>query len=325
MSDAGPPVQHPGEPPVPQQPQYAEPQYYAEEPQYAEQPPAAGEPQYYAEEPQYAEPQYAEEQPYYEQQPEYAEEPQYAEQPAAPRKRGMFADPLVRAMAMLAIGIVIVMLVGVVGVLQAGLIDPTGPRSLSEKELLVTGQAVRQGGATALMWANYVSALIENGRLSEAESAIKDGRASVNDTATADFSVAEARLYIARKEYKQAIAVANKGQKQITDVYNKGVAAGGQTEMLTKAAGISDNWFVLALIKADAYKATSNWTKVIAELDTYIKKYPDASDILVDRGNAKIKIKDTAGAAADFRLALKYIPDDKEALAGLKSIGASSK
>jgi len=78
-------------------------------------------------------------------------------------------------------------------------------------------------------------------------------------------------------------------------------------------------------LKADSYEGLGDWEKVIAELDSYLKEYPRASDILIDRGNAKIQMKDIAGAEKDFREALRFVPDDKEALDGLKKIGASAK
>ena len=58
-------------------------------------------------------------------------------------------------------------------------------------------------------------------------------------------------------------------------------------------------------------------------MDAYIAENPQAADILVDRGEAKIELKDNAGAEADFRAALKFVPDDKRAIAGLAKIGAT--
>ena len=57
--------------------------------------------------------------------------------------------------------------------------------------------------------------------------------------------------------------------------------------------------------------------------DLYLNAHRTASDILIDRGNAKIQLKDKKGAEADFRAALKYVPYDEQAKAGLKKIGAA--
>ena len=53
------------------------------------------------------------------------------------------------------------------------------------------------------------------------------------------------------------------------------------------------------------------------------KMQPTDSDVLVTRAAAKVKVGDKKGAAADYRAALKYIPDYQPALDGLKQIGAS--
>ena len=44
---------------------------------------------------------------------------------------------------------------------------------------------------------------------------------------------------------------------------------------------------------------------------------------LVTRASAKVQLGDKKGAAADYRAALKYIPDYQPALDGLKQIGAA--
>ena len=216
-------------------------------------------------------------------------------------------------------------LIVVVGVLLSGVTSPSGPRTLAENELSVSGDAVRKGSKDPAVWGAYIAALIENRRYSQAQNIIKEARASIDDSATAEFDVAEVRLLNARKDYKQAIPVADKGQKRIEKWQAATIAAGGLKANRAKLSGLHDNWYILSLLKADAYRAMGDWSKAIAEMDAYIVRQPGAADILVDRGNAKIQIKDTAGAEADFKQALKFVPDDKEALAGLAKIGATNK
>jgi hypothetical protein len=50
---------------------------------------------------------------------------------------------------------------------------------------------------------------------------------------------------------------------------------------------------------------------------------PTASDVFVDRGYAKIELKDNAGAEKDFRTALRFVPYDQQAKDGLKKIGVA--
>ncbi len=107
--------------------------------------------------------------------------------------------------------------------------------------------------------------------------------------------MAEVRLLNAQKDYKQSIAVADKAQKDQDAAYKRELDAGGQTALTAKHDGLHENWFILALLKADAYKGLGDWTKAVKELDAYIAENPQAADILIDRGNAKIELKDNAG------------------------------
>lgn len=239
--------------------------------------------------------------------------------------RGMFQDPVVRNMSLAAMALIILFLALVMGVVLSGVTAPSGPRTLSENELNVAAAAVHKGKAGAATWGTYIAALIADGQYSLAQSTITDAKASVNDSATAEFSLAEARLHFAQKQYQQSIAIANKGQKQIEVAQKAIIAGGGDKAKRAKLDGLSENWYTMALLKADDYTALRDWAQAIKELDVYIAANPGASDILIDRGNAKIEVKDIVGAKADFREALRFIPNDPEALKGLDRIGAAHK
>ena len=69
---------------------------------------------------------------------------------AVPKKKpGMMADPVVRKMVLMVFALVIMFLVVVIGVALSGVTSPTGPRTLVENELAVSGAAVRSGKADA--------------------------------------------------------------------------------------------------------------------------------------------------------------------------------
>ena len=243
---------------------------------------------------------------------------------AAKMKPRMMQDPIVRRLIYVAVGLIVASLVMVLGVILSGVTAPTGPRTLVENELAVAGEAVRSGKASATQWGDYITALVANGRYGQAQGVLDDAKSSIDDSATAVLAVAEVRLLNAQEDYKASIAVANKAQKDADAAYKRALGAGGQKALTAKLDGLPEEWFVLALLKADAYKALGDWKMVLKELDVYITEYPQAADILIDRGNAKVELKDNAGAEKDFRKALRFVPDDKEALAGLKKIGADA-
>jgi len=243
---------------------------------------------------------------------------------AAPARRpSMFDDPVVRWMGGAAIAIVVLVLATVLGVLAMGVISPTGPRSLTEKELAVAGAAVAAGSKNPAEWGDYIAALIANEQYFRAERAIAEGRRSVDDSATADFDLAEARLLAARKRNPQAIKVLDKAMKQMEAAHKKALKAGGTAAMTARVEGLPDNHDEAVLLKAYILVDMEQYAKAVKQFDVYLKQYPRAADILIDRANAKAQSKDLKGAEKDFRAALRYVPDDEEALAGLKKIGAS--
>jgi tetratricopeptide (TPR) repeat protein len=249
------------------------------------------------------------------------EQPLPAAPAASPKRRSMFDDPVVRGMAWVFGALVVLFLATIVGAFVSGVTSATGPRTVGEREVAVSGQAVREGSTDPAVWGQYISALVGNGEFSQAKRVIEEGRASVDDSRTAEFTLAEARLLSAQEKYKQAIAAAEKARKQMDTVHKKLIAGKGIAAMEARNEGLPENYYTAVLIEAYAYRDMKQWKNAIKQYDVYIKRYEGSSDILVDRGNAKIEAKDKAGAEADFRQALRFIPDDEEALAGLEKIG----
>jgi len=241
-----------------------------------------------------------------------------------PTRRGIFRDPAVRTMTYIAVGLVAVFVATVVGALVTGVIASTGPRTRAEKEVAVSGAAVLQGSKDPAVWGDYISALIASGQYSRANEVLVQGKASVDDSKTAEFTLGEARLASAQGDFKQAIKLADAAMKRLETVHKAELGSGGLRAKSAAISGLHANYYAATLVKAYAYRDMSSWADAIKQFDVYITHDPGAADILVDRANAKVKAGDEAGAEQDFRSALKYVPDDTEALAGLKSIGAAS-
>ncbi len=229
-----------------------------------------------------------------------------------PRKWAFLADPVVRAMLYAALGLTILFLATVVGVLATGLMAPTGPRSVAERELLEASARLNAAQATGETWAPYIQALVATGDLSGARLALSQARASVDTTVPlSDLDLAEARLLSARKDYGEAVSFADKAMK--------GYKASAPPDSLSYGADY-DN---AALVKAYALVELGRLKEAVAAFDIYIDENPTASDVLIDRGNAKARLNDKVGAERDFREALRFVPYDEEAKAGLKRIGVT--
>jgi len=237
----------------------------------------------------------------------------------------MLRDPVVRAMVYVALGLVILFLAMVVSGLVTGVgTKPNGPRTAAERDLIVAAATVNSGGSTGAQWAPYVNALLASGDLRKARLTLDAARASVQATATApELELAEARLEFAQKRYVQAARQAEKAMKGFEARQKARLAAGGKVATRAKELGIEADYDAAALVKAYSFVELRRWKDALAMFDLYISRTPTAADVLIDRGNAKASLKDNAGAEKDFRKALRFVPDDQEAKAGLKRIGAA--
>jgi tetratricopeptide (TPR) repeat protein len=242
--------------------------------------------------------------------------------PARP-KSGMFNDPVVMRMAYIAAGLVILFLAMVMGALTTGVIAPSGPRTAAERNLLMASEGISRG-AKGEAYAPYISALVATGDISQARLTLVQARASITGTMPVmALDLAEARILTAEKRYSEAAAMADKAMKGYQTRHDKAMAKGGAEAQKAAAAGLGTNYYDSVLVKAYALVNMRRYKEAVAAFDIYITKIPTASDILIDRGNAKADMNDKAGAEKDFRQALKYVPYDTEAKAGLKRIGAA--
>jgi hypothetical protein len=73
---------------------------------------------------------------------------------------------------------------------------------------------------------------------------------------------------------------------------------------------------------AKAYEGTGKFSDALKSYDEYLKNNAIDTDARIARANIKLKLGDTAGAQADFKATLTYIPGDQRAMDGLKKIGA---
>jgi len=250
-------------------------------------------------------------------------EPQVASSAVtAPRRVGMFEDPVVRKMTYAALGLVILFLATVAGALVTGEFSSNGPRTAAERQLLMAAALAKAPGAKGEAWAPYVDALVATGDLRGARIALDRGRASVVSTLTPALDLAEARLLRAQKRYDRAAEMADKAMKGYAAQRAARIEAAG-TEVTPEQMLFVEDYYNAALVKAYAYVGLRRWKDAVGMFDLYIAKHSTAADILIDRGNAKIAMKDNAGAEKDFREALRFVPYDKEAKAGLKRIGAA--
>lgn len=245
------------------------------------------------------------------------------ETPTLPRTRtvSIFDDPVVRRMAVASVIVTLLGLVTVLSVLLTGVAQNTGPRTMAESRVLVGRAEVSSGTTDTAVWGEYISALVEAGQYATARRVIADGRASLEDSRSAEFDLAEARLARAQGRFEEAIKIADEAQRIMQENLEERIDAGGRIARLAKADGIHGNYHAATLIKADSYTELKKWDEAIKEFDAYISVYRAASDILIDRATAKAGKGDKKGAEADIRESMRFYPDNPEAQEALKRIG----
>jgi tetratricopeptide (TPR) repeat protein len=240
---------------------------------------------------------------------------------AEPRRKG---DPVVRWLTLAIIIVVIFWLVSMLSAMMFGVImPPKTPRTAAERDLSVLTAEVDTGRASTQTYARYIGALIRAGQLSKAQSAL-DQSMKVAKTDKSYLLAEQTQLLLVRKDYKGTASAADKAmaeaEKELKAFMDNNVK---NNRRATAGAVMPTSYSTAALAKASALVASEDFAGAIKAFDAALAQDPSGSDVLVARAHAKAKVGDKNGAEADYRAALKYIPDYKPALDGLKQIGAA--
>lgn len=239
-----------------------------------------------------------------------------------PRPQGG-GDPVIRWVTFAIFAVIIIWLAAVVSALMFGVLRPTGaPRTSTERDLDYYSSLTQTGKATMQQYGQYIETLIRAGQLSRAQDELN--RAVSQAKKDKSYLYAEqASLDYAHKNYQNAAEAADKAmteaQKELKAFEDANVAANRRKEA---GAVMPQSFSDAALIKANSLVASKDSKDAVKAFDAYLKLNSTDSDVLVARGSAKADSGDKAGAEADFRMALKFIPDYQPALNGLKKIGA---
>lgn len=235
------------------------------------------------------------------------------------RRVPMFKDPLVRTMAWVVGGLVILYLVTIVSALVLGVLGNTTPRTRVERDERIFEKAITENPQDIVYWAKYIDSLMETKQWTAAQDAIDRAIEVVDQKQSQEISTAQVQLYIATNRNKEAIEEANAVRASLKQYYDEALKDDNSDE--AKGADIHENYWNLLLIKAEAYVALKDVDKALEALDEYLAEKPAAADVLIRRGDLRAEQGDKEGAEKDFRAALVFIPNDAAALEGLKKIG----
>lgn len=241
------------------------------------------------------------------------------------RKPGLLADPVVRTLTFVSLGILALWLSGIASALIFGLLSPTpqAPRTAVERALRVYEQQIRDGATDPELWANYIGTLTSVGQYNQAQRAIDRALESAQGKRS-PILLRQALLHFERGRFEEAIEVADETMAEAEreqDAENQAL----QARNIQPVAELPVAYSRAMLLKADSYTATGDRDSAIAIYDEYLEDNPTAANIFVLRGDLRAQKGDTAGAEEDYRAALQFIPDYEDALAGLERIGVDGR
>ena len=205
--------------------------------------------------------------------------------------------------------------------LVQGIFTPAAPRTALEKNLDYYSQITMQQPRDTSLWHGYIEALIQDGQYDKAQTIIDQATKAIDQKSTQDILAGQVELYFATKNYDKAISTADLVRKNLRAYYDAAKKKQGSPEQLGQE--ISDNYGGVLLIKAEALIKLNRLKEAEAAFTEYMKGDPSAADVQIRRGVLRLQMGDKAGAKSDFEAALKFLPGDPTATAGLKQIGAS--
>jgi len=245
---------------------------------------------------------------------------QESKKPKRPKKKSMFRDPVVRGLALVAAGLVVLYLVLIVSAMMTGVLGTTEPRTKLERDLQYYEQMAMRTPTNVNVWASYIGALIDSRQYGKAQDVIDQASKAIDQKPTQGILMTQARLYFATKQYKKAMTVCDEVRKKLKTYNALAKKQKGSPESMGRE--IDFNYWNALLLKGESLALLNRKAEAVKCFDEYLKANTADADVFDRRGSLKLELGDKKGAKADFEYVLKYLPGDKVATEGLKKIGA---
>jgi tetratricopeptide (TPR) repeat protein len=189
------------------------------------------------------------------------------------------------------------------------------PRTAVERDIAAAEIAVRERSSDPAAWQALAYAYARAQRFDDAVEVSQRGRSS---TGAQILLLSEADALRAAGQYKSSLAVYDEAVTALSEEESAAVAARKKQGIATPT---SNNSLVSAFYgRALARRETGDISGAIADVTIALEFAPRQSEILVTLGELQEKSGATAKAEAAYREALRFIPDDAAALAGLKRL-----
>jgi tetratricopeptide (TPR) repeat protein len=234
-----------------------------------------------------------------------------------PRTLSIGKDPLSQWLILAsALAIIGALLTAIIAFTSGILTLNHAPQTIAQADVVRAQSGIKTNG-TAQEYANLVISQANNGSITEAEATLKRAQTLKLDVQrTQALAYAEGYLNAIKGNTDGAIASYQQVADALTEAYESEKARGGDMNWAL-ADGKPENYYLAILALSQLYGDKHEPATQCLYLDDYLKGRPNDGGALIERGNVKLRLDDTQGAQKDFERALKFLPQDAEATAGL--------
>jgi tetratricopeptide (TPR) repeat protein len=222
-------------------------------------------------------------------------------------------DPIVGVLLRIALALIVVVLVTAALMLLTVRGRNNAPRSVAERDISTWETATTERPSDSNAWARLSSAYADAKRYDDAISTARRGRAITGEDV---LWLVEADALRASGKYEQAVQAYTQAEKAITA--DQKVVSSGLKKKDIYVAFPSDAIGLARYGRALSEYALGDLRAASRDMSMAVDVAPDQAYMSVALGDYRLKAGDRVGAAAAYKAALKYVPDYKEALDGLK-------
>ncbi len=233
------------------------------------------------------------------------------------------SDPVTRWLVWGAVFLTLMLVAVVVYGVLTGAFSGSAPDTAEEAALAQTAEAIRANPTNGAAYAIRAETLNKLGKVDEAYEVLDQGEKAVGDAVPALIYILRSRTMLLNQEKRFAEAEAvGKRALEASDRYIAQQIRELTSKNLVPAVGSLDARGTIdaALQLAIAQSAQEKWEDAAKAYEYALFYEPTAADILVMRGWVYVEMGAETSATADFNEALKYLPNDESALAGLKAL-----
>jgi tetratricopeptide (TPR) repeat protein len=232
-----------------------------------------------------------------------------------PLWRDPVATTLVFAIALAIIG---ALLVAVFAILNGTIRLNDAPPATLDQALKVRAEDSVKTNKDAESYADLIIAQVDQGDIPGAQVTLQEAEGKDLDvTATQALEYAKAYIYKSSGRTDDAIKLYQTIMDDLKKAYDLKKAEGGDMNWAL-AYGLPSNYYMSASQLANYYHDDKDYDNEIKYLNIFLEGNPTDATALIDRGNAYLEKGNKEQAKQDFQNALKYIPNDADATAGLK-------